>query len=66
MCGIRGNERIQQELQELAPIRSAADRLVTQCCGVKARKKLWMFVIVASYKYLNNDERSGRRGASKR
>ena len=39
MCGIRGNERIQQELQELAPIRSAADRLVTQCCGVKARKK---------------------------
>lgn len=36
---IRGNERIQQELQELAPIRSAADRLVTQCCGVKARKK---------------------------
>lgn len=41
---IRGNERIQQELQELAPIRSAADRLVTQCCGVKVRKKLWMFV----------------------
>lgn len=39
MCGIRGNERIQQELQELAPIRSAADRLVTQCCGVKARKR---------------------------